>query len=79
MVNRTGSSYGVLFPMTYTEGAFMADASQVAEGFFNAWTGKDFERARSFLHDDVSFEGPIVSVVFDPRPFAALTQGQQGH
>jgi ketosteroid isomerase-like protein len=37
----------------------MADARQVAEGFFDAWTGKDFERARGLLHDDVSFEGPI--------------------
>jgi ketosteroid isomerase-like protein len=37
----------------------MADAKQVAEGFFDAWTGKDFERARGLLHDDVSFEGPI--------------------
>ena len=37
----------------------MADAAEVAEGFFDAWTGKDFERARSLLHDDVSFEGPI--------------------
>jgi hypothetical protein len=37
----------------------MADARQVAEGFFDSWTGKDFERARGLLHDDVSFEGPI--------------------
>jgi hypothetical protein len=37
----------------------MAEAKQVAEGFFDAWTGKDFERARGLLHDDVSFEGPI--------------------
>ena len=37
----------------------MADARQVAEGFFDAWTGKDFERARGLLHDDVSFAGPI--------------------
>jgi ketosteroid isomerase-like protein len=39
----------------------MADARQVAEGFFDAWTGKDFERARGLLHDDVSFAGPIDS------------------
>jgi ketosteroid isomerase-like protein len=37
----------------------MADSAQVAEGFFDAWTSKDFERARSLLRDDVSFEGPI--------------------
>src|ERR1700694_3795053 len=34
----------------------MADAAQVVEEFFDAWTSKDFERARSLLHDDVSFE-----------------------
>jgi hypothetical protein len=37
----------------------MADATQVAEGFFGAWTTKDFGRARELLHDDVSFTGPI--------------------
>jgi ketosteroid isomerase-like protein len=37
----------------------MRDARQVAEDFFDAWTGKDFERARGLLHDDVSFAGPI--------------------
>ena len=39
----------------------MSDAAQVAEGFFDAWTNKDFERARSLLNDDVSFERPIDS------------------
>ena len=37
----------------------MAEAAAVAEDFFDAWTGKDFEHARSLLHDDVSFRGPI--------------------
>jgi hypothetical protein len=37
----------------------MADSAQVAEGFFEAWTAKDFERARTLLKDDVHFEGPI--------------------
>ena len=37
----------------------MADPAQVAERFFDAWTSKDFERARWLLQDDVSFEGPI--------------------
>jgi ketosteroid isomerase-like protein len=37
----------------------MADAAQVAEEFFAAWTGKDFDRARALLHDDLSFTGPI--------------------
>jgi hypothetical protein len=35
----------------------MADAAQVADGFFTAWTARDFGRARSLLHDDVLFEG----------------------
>ena len=39
----------------------MAGAAQVADGFFDAWTSKDFQRARSLLHEDVSFEGPIDS------------------
>ena len=39
----------------------MPGAAQVAEDFFDAWTGKDFERARALVHDDVSFEGPIDS------------------
>ncbi len=37
----------------------MADAAQVAEGFFDAWAAKDFNRARGLLHDNVSFQGPI--------------------
>ena len=39
----------------------MADAAQVAEEFFAAWTGKDFDRARALLHDDLAFRGPIDS------------------
>ena len=34
-------------------------AEQVAEDFFDAWTSKDFTRARELLHDDLSFRGPI--------------------
>jgi ketosteroid isomerase-like protein len=37
----------------------MSGAAQVAEDFFDAWTSKDFERARTLVHDDLSFEGPI--------------------
>ena len=37
----------------------MTDARRVAEEFFGAWTGKDFNRARALLHDDLSFKGPI--------------------
>ena len=39
----------------------MADSAQVAEDFFEAWTAKDFERARTLLTDDVHFEGPIAT------------------
>lgn len=37
----------------------MTDAASVAEGFFGAWTAKDFTRARELLHDDVTFQSPI--------------------
>jgi len=52
----------------------MADAKQVAEGFFDAWTGGDFERARGLLHDDVSFEGPIDSFSDAVSYLASLRQ-----
>jgi ketosteroid isomerase-like protein len=37
----------------------MASPAEVVEGYFDAWTSKDFDRARSLLHDDLSFIGPI--------------------
>jgi len=37
----------------------MTASARVAESFFDAWTNQDFERARSLLQDDVSFNGPI--------------------
>src|SRR6202008_5045169 len=46
-------------PPKRSGGNDMADGAEVAEGFFDAWTGKDFDRARGLLHDDVSFAGPI--------------------
>jgi ketosteroid isomerase-like protein len=52
----------------------MADSAQVTEGFFDAWTSKDFERARTFLHDDLSFEGPIESFSDADSYIASLTQ-----
>jgi ketosteroid isomerase-like protein len=52
----------------------MAEAGQVAEGFFDAWTGKDFQRARGLLHDDVSFEGPIDSFSDADSYLASLRQ-----
>lgn len=52
----------------------MSDAAQVAGGFFDAWTSKDFERARSLLHDDVSFQGPIDSFSDADSYLASLRQ-----
>jgi ketosteroid isomerase-like protein len=52
----------------------MADAAQVAEAFFDAWTTKDFARARELLHDDLSFEGPIDSFSDAESYLASLQQ-----
>ena len=52
----------------------MADSAAVAEDFFDAWTGKDFERARALLRDDVSFEGPIDSFSDADSYIASLRQ-----
>ena len=35
------------------------DPKAVADKFFKAWTTGDFDTARSLLHDDVSFAGPL--------------------
>jgi ketosteroid isomerase-like protein len=52
----------------------VADAAEVAEGFFDAWTGKDFDRARTLVHDDVSFQGPIDSFSDADSYLASLRQ-----
>jgi ketosteroid isomerase-like protein len=52
----------------------MPDAAQVVEDFFDAWTSKDFARARSLLADDVSFEGPIDRFSDADRYVASLRQ-----
>lgn len=36
-----------------------ADTRSVAASFLKAWTTGDFDTARSLVHDDVSFSGPI--------------------
>jgi ketosteroid isomerase-like protein len=46
----------------------------VAEEFFDAWTGKDFDRARALVHDDLSFEGPIDRFSDADTYFASLRQ-----
>jgi ketosteroid isomerase-like protein len=40
-------------------GKRMAGPAEIVEQYFDAWTSKDFEKARSLLHDDLSFRGPI--------------------
>lgn len=52
----------------------MAGTAAVAEGFFDAWTSRDFDRARSFLHDDLSFDGPIDSFSDADSYIASLRQ-----
>ena len=37
----------------------MAKPGQIVEQYFDAWTSKDFVAARSLLHDDLDFRGPI--------------------
>jgi ketosteroid isomerase-like protein len=37
----------------------MGRAGETVEQYFDSWTAKDFATARSLLHDDLSFVGPI--------------------
>jgi ketosteroid isomerase-like protein len=37
----------------------MPSPAETVERYFDAWTSKDFGTARSLLHDDLSFSGPI--------------------
>jgi ketosteroid isomerase-like protein len=37
----------------------MPSPAEVVERYFDAWTAKDFDTARSLLRDDLSFKGPI--------------------
>ncbi|HEY4853716.1 MAG TPA: nuclear transport factor 2 family protein [Streptosporangiaceae bacterium] len=55
----------------------MPGAAQVAEDFFDAWTSKDYERARALVHDDVSFVGPIDSFADADSYLASLQQLSQ--
>ncbi|HEV2548915.1 MAG TPA: nuclear transport factor 2 family protein [Stellaceae bacterium] len=46
----------------------MANAGQVVQGFMGAMGKGDFAAARKYLHDDLSFRGPIDA--FDkPEPY----------
>jgi ketosteroid isomerase-like protein len=40
----------------------MAGPAEIVERYFDAWTSKDFETARSLLHDDLAFSGPLETV-----------------
>src|SRR5215469_9949062 len=51
-----------------------ADSRSVATSFFKAWTTGDFDTARSLLHDDVSFQGPIDSFT-DADSYVAALRG----
>jgi ketosteroid isomerase-like protein len=59
----------------------MADAAEVAEAFFDAWTGKDFDRVRGLLHDNVSYQDPVDnfsdadSYLASLRQFLGIVQG----
>jgi SnoaL-like domain len=59
---------------TDKEDSTMTDSAAIAESFFDAWTTKDFERARSLLDDHVSFEGPIDTFSDADSYIAALRQ-----
>jgi ketosteroid isomerase-like protein len=37
----------------------LASSAQIVEQYFDAWTSKDFDTARSLLRDDLSFTGPF--------------------
>ena len=53
----------------------MADnARSVGEGYFDAWTSKDFETARSLVHDDLAFRGPFESFERADDFFGSLRQ-----
>jgi len=37
----------------------MPSRAEIVEQYFDAWTSKDFEAARSLLDDHLSFRGPV--------------------
>jgi ketosteroid isomerase-like protein len=49
------------------------DPKAVADEFFKAWTTGDFDTARSLLHDDLSFDGPLDKFDNAAAYIAALT------
>src|SRR5262249_54756105 len=46
----------------YRKGDRMAGPAEIVERYFDAWTSKGFETARSLLHDDLAFSGPLETV-----------------
>jgi hypothetical protein len=54
----------------------MTDVARVAEDFFAAWTGKDFERANRRVVPHPRRQDRAIHVFFDARPFAPLFEGR---
>jgi ketosteroid isomerase-like protein len=50
----------------------MPSAAQIVEEYFDAWTSKDFDTARSLLRDDLSFRGPIETLADADSLIASL-------
>ena len=40
----------------------MTSNAEIVERYFDAWTSKDFDTARSLLHDNLDFTGPLETV-----------------
>ena len=40
----------------------IASNAEIVERYFDAWTSKDFDTARSLLHDNLDFTGPLETV-----------------
>lgn len=46
----------------------------IAEAYLEAWRDKDFDAIRASLHDDVAFNGPVVSLSSIDDAINAITQ-----
>ena len=70
-----------------------AEAVRIALAYHEAWTGKDFERAMTYIADDIvcdapagrmegaaayrAFMGPFVQILLSSRLIAAFGDGEQ--
>ena len=63
----------------------MPSPADVVERYFDAWTSSDFETARSLLHDDLSFRGPLETLdnadalIASLRGLAEIVTGAERH